>query len=165
MLNRSHMFVLLADSGFMWAAGPWDTGIHRVPGGRSAQKIYRIAKGGTVAAYHTARGRLVLLDRVAYDAMLPGSIDYTLGGRLTAALMLRFAPTLDLLFVLDAPAEVMFARKGEHTLEVLDRWRCGYLEIATRVPQSVVLDAARPAAEVRRDAVDTVWQLLTRGRR
>ena len=90
--------------------------LRRVPGGRLGQKIIRIIKGGITSSYHAARGRLVLLDRVAYDARLPGAVDHSVGGRITSALAHRFSPTPDALFVLDAPGEVMFARKGEHSV-------------------------------------------------
>jgi hypothetical protein len=35
----------------------------------------------------------------------------------------------DLVILLDAPAELLFARKGEHSPEVLDDWRAAYREL------------------------------------
>ncbi|WP_264668237.1 hypothetical protein [Arthrobacter sp. VKM Ac-2550] len=142
----------------MWAAGPWDNWLHRVPGGRTGQKVLRLLRGGVMARYQFLRGRLVLLDRVAYDALLPGSIDNTVGGRLTRNLAFALAPVPEVLLVLDAPGEVMFARKGEHSVDVLETWRKAYLELAEQLPGSKVLDASAPQEQVRRLATDIAWR-------
>jgi thymidylate kinase len=63
-------------------------------------------------------------------------------------------------FVLDAPAALMYARTREHSPEVLDRWRRSYLELARRLPEAVVIDASSPAAEVRAQAVHLVWRRM-----
>ncbi|WP_426997062.1 dTMP kinase [Pseudarthrobacter sp. N5] len=142
----------------MWGAGPWDSWLRRVPGGRSAKKVFRLLRGGLAARYHRLRGRLVLMDRVPYDAMLPGSVDTSVAGRITNALAFRLSPEPDVLLVLDAPGEVMFARKGEHSAEVLENWRQAYLELADRLPRTWVLDADQPRALVQRLATEIVWR-------
>ena len=118
----------------LWSSGFQEAVLRRVPGGRLGQKIIRIIRGGMTSSYHAARGRLVLLDRVAYDARLPGAVDHSVGGRITSALAHRLSPTPDALFVLDAPGEVMFARKGERSAEVLEKWRQAYLQLADELP-------------------------------
>ena len=151
----------------MWGAGPWDGWLHRVPGGRTAKKMYRVLKGGMAARYHRARGRLVLMDRVAYDALLPAagsnpSVGKPAGGVSNAlAVWLGAAP--DLLLVLDVPGEVMFSRKGEHTAEILEQWRQSYLALAGRLPGSRILDAAQPQHVVQRLATKTVWRSMCPG--
>ena len=142
----------------MWAAGRWDAQLHRLPGGRLGQKVLRLVRGSATARYHRVRGRLVLLDRVPYDAQLPGSIDTSFGGRVSSALALSLTPQPDLLLVLDAPGEVMFARKGEHSVAVLERWRQAYLQLAERLPGACVLDATEPQDKVLNRGVALVWQ-------
>jgi thymidylate kinase len=142
----------------LWSQGRWDPWLHRLPGGRLGQKMVRVARGSVTARYHRLRGRLVLLDRIAYDTQLPGSVDNSVGGRITAAVAHRLGPRPDLLMVLDAPGEVMFARKGEHSVEVLERWRRAYLDLAERLPMSVVLDATSPQSVVLSRGTDLVWR-------
>ncbi len=145
----------------MWQASRSDWVARRIPGGRVVQKMFRLIRGGAISAYHRSRGRLVLLDRVAYDALLPGSIDSSIGGKVISTLALRLAPKPDLLFVLDAPGELMFARKAEHSVETLESWRLAYLRLAESIPDSVVIDATESASEVRRRATDLVWRRLS----
>lgn len=142
----------------LWSQGRWDPWLHRLPGGRLGQKMVRVTRGSLTARYHRLRGRLVLLDRIAYDTQLPGSVDNSVGGRITAAVAHRLGPRPDLLMVLDAPGEVMFARKGEHSVEVLERWRQAYLALAERLPMSVVLDATSPQSVVVNRGTDLVWR-------
>ena len=145
----------------LWGAGPWDSLLQRVPGGRLGKKVFRSLRGGLTAKYHALLGRIVLLDRVPYDTLLPGSIDRTPAGRLSNALALRMGPQPDVLMVLDVPGDVMFARKGEHSAQVLEGWRQGYLQLAKRLPMARVLDANRPTALVAEDALGMVWGSVT----
>jgi thymidylate kinase len=71
---------------------------------------------------------------------------------------MRLNPHPDLVVLLDAPGAVMFARKGEHSAEVLEGRRQGYLALAARFPHSVVLDASRPADQVRTAALTAIWR-------
>jgi thymidylate kinase len=111
--------------------------------------------------WHRARGRIVLLDRFTYDALLP-SDDLDRRGKITTALVRRLGAEPDLVLVLDAPAEVMFARKGEQTVEELDRRRRTYLEVSARHPAAAVIDAARPAEDVLGEAQRALWSALER---
>jgi hypothetical protein len=147
----------------LWGAGPWDGWLHRVPGGRTAKKMFRVLKGGMAARYHRVRGRVVLMDRVAYDALLPGAGDTKPKGGVSNALALWLGAAPDLLLVLDVPGEVMFARKGEHTAEILEKWRQSYLLLADRLPGSRILDAAQPQQLVQRLATKTVWRRMCPG--
>lgn len=147
----------------MWGAGPWDSWLRGIPGGRTAKKVFRVLRGGLAARYHRLRGRLVLMDRVAYDALLPGSVGTGILGRVTDALALRVVPEPDVLLVLDVPGEVMFARKGEHSVSILEDWRESYLQLADRLPAAWVLDADRPKELVRRQAAEVIWHHITPG--
>lgn len=144
----------------MWASGPWDALLRRIPGGRLGKKVFRLIRGAALAKYHRMRGRLVLLDRVPYDAILPGAVDMSIGGRIATALAFRLGPEPDVLIVLDAPGEVMFARKGEHSAEILEQRRQSYLELAGQLPGTWVLDAGQPLELLRRHAADIIWRSL-----
>lgn len=106
--------------------------------------------------WHRSRGRLVLFDRYTYDALLPPR-------RSTRARVARrwlFAhalPPPDLVVLLDAPADLMFRRKGEHAQDFLEQRRRDYLDLRSRLPQMVVVDAAGAPDRVRRDVTAAIW--------
>lgn len=145
----------------LWSPGRWDEVVSRIPGARLARMLGRVVGARVAAGYHRARGRVVLMDRTALDALLPGPVDRSLGGRITRAVARRCTPEHDLVIVLDAPGAEMFRRKGEHTPDQLEVWRQGYLAIAADLPRAVVLDATRSPEQVRSAAGRLVWQSLT----
>lgn len=145
----------------LWGAGPWDKVLGRIPGGRTGKKIYRLVRGGVVARFYRSMGKVVLMDRVAYDALLGGSGGGPLAG-MSNALALAVIPAPDVLLVLDVPGPVMFERKGEHSPELLESWRQDYLQLAGRLPGGRVVDAAQPAEAVQRVATGIVWETLSR---
>jgi thymidylate kinase len=145
----------------LWSPGRWDEVVSRIPGARLARMLGRVVGARVAAGYHRARGRVVLMDRTALDALLPGPVDRSLGGRITRAVAHRCTPEHDLVIVLDAPGAEMFRRKGEHTPDQLEVWRQGYLAIAADLPRAVVLDATRSPEQVRSAAGRLVWQSLT----
>jgi thymidylate kinase len=144
----------------LWQPRPWDRVARAVPGARLGQMVLRLGRSTMTIRAHRVRGRLVLVDRFAYDTLLPGS-GGSFGERVTSALAMRWTPAPDRVLLLDAPGEVMYARKGEHTPEKLEEWRQAYLTMAAGLPVPVtVLDATRPAEEVRRAAVAAVWDAV-----
>lgn len=155
----------------MWGAGPWDSWLGRVPGGRSAKKVYRVVRGGLLARSWSLLGRLVLMDRVPYDALLPGAVpdcpgravDSALNGilaKVTSAVALMVVGPPDLLLVLDVPGQVMFDRKGEHSPEILEGWRLAYRNIAAQLPGSYVIDAAQAQERVLGESTGLVWRRI-----
>ena len=72
----------------------------------------------------------------------------------------RLYPRPDLVILLDAPAEVFFARKGEGTLESIEMRRQEYLAQADMFRSFVIVDARQPTdavvAEVREAIVSFV---------
>ncbi len=80
--------------------------------------------------------------------------DFTLDGidgekqpadkRLHRWLLEKCYPQPHLTIYLDAPAEVLFARKGEKTLEELERRRQAFLQLGYRAKNFVQIDATRP---------------------
>jgi len=107
--------------------------------------------------YHRARGRLILFDRYAFDA--PGAVrKKSLKSRLRNWLLSAIAPKPDLVVFLDAPGEVLYARKGEHSPAILEQQRQHYLGLQTHLPQMVVIDATNNADQVRRSVTSLIWQ-------
>jgi len=62
-------------------------------------------------------------------------------------------PRPDLVVYLDAPVEVLLARKGEGTLESIARRQEDYRSLAGEVERFAIVDADRPLDEVIADVV------------
>lgn len=114
------------------------------------------------ARYHQGAGRLVIFDRYAYDALLPSPRPLNLPRRIRRWLLARTCPPPDLVVLLDAPAETLFARKGEHGVEALEQQRQSYLALQQRVPQMVVVDATNGIDTTRRRVSSLIWQAYHR---
>ena len=106
---------------------------------------------------HRLRGGLVVFDRYTYDSLLPTGRPQSRLGRLRRGLLGHACPPPDLVIVLDAPAEVLFARKGEHDLELLDLHRRGLLELAGRLSDAVVIDASQGSDAVADAVTEAIW--------
>jgi thymidylate kinase len=93
------------------------------------------------------RGYAIIYDRhFLYDFTLDG-IDcekQPADKRLHRWFLENFYPRPHLTIYLDAPAEVLFARKGEKTLEELERRRQAFLQLGHRAKSFVLVDATRP---------------------
>ncbi|MHB1931196.1 MAG: nucleoside/nucleotide kinase family protein [Acidimicrobiales bacterium] len=70
--------------------------------------------------------------------------------------LVHVLPRADLTIVLDAPAEVLFARKPEGTLAALASRRAEYADLERLTPATVVVDAARPLPEVEAAVADAI---------
>jgi thymidylate kinase len=125
-----------------------------------AEEWYRQA----IAVAQQRRGRVVVFDRhffcdyYAHDVVArPGR---SLAGRVHGFNLRRLYPRPDLVVLLDAPAEVLHARKGEGTLETLEARRQEYLGQAGLFRRFEIVDAARPTevvvADVRARIVEFV---------
>jgi hypothetical protein len=81
-----------------------------------------------LAWYYQRRGNIVVFDRhffsdyYAYD-IARGNVARPLSNRIHGFMLEHVYPKPDLVIYLDAPAEVLFARKGEGTIEALERRR------------------------------------------
>lgn len=129
----------------------------RVPGLYLASRLGLAWSRYVTAWFHRAAGRLVVLDRYVYDALLPPRRTI---GRLQRAhrwLVARSLPAPDLVLVLDAPGPTAFARKGEHDAGSLERERRALLALSARIPGARVVDASVDAESVRRDVVSLIW--------
>ena len=115
---------------------------------------------------HQSRGRMVLFDRHFYldyyaHDVIPTGRKRPLMNRVHGWMLGRFYPKPDLVLFLDAAPEVLFARKGEGTRQLLESRRQEYLRLRDAVPNFVSIDAARPTAEVLADVVDCIRQFGT----
>jgi thymidylate kinase len=131
---------------------------HRVPGLGLTALLLRLSRMRLAATAQRARGRLVLFDRYAYDALLPLPPNARLKSRIRRALLARAFPIPDLLIVLDAPVDVLHGRRREHPVEVVEAHRRFYADLARSVPNAVVVDAAAEADAVRRAVTDLIWR-------
>ena len=126
---------------------------------RTAEEWYR---QGLAWRWQRA-GAIVLFDRHyfidyhAYD--VSGDHDRSIGQRLHGLLLGRLYPKPDLVVYLDAPAEVLLARKGEGTLDALEARRAEYRAIAPLVPRFVEVDATQPLETVVREVADRILEV------
>lgn len=116
---------------------------------RAPEEAYRFA----VVAWHRARGRTVLVDRHPlpdhFGRDRRGTRGWLrLGDRLHGWLIARVYPRPDRVVWLDAPTEVLWARKAEGTPEALDARRQEYAEFAATAAGVTRVDAAAPVEDV-----------------
>jgi thymidylate kinase len=128
-----------------------------LPGLSLAGRLLRVWRQYIAGQYHRWRGRLVIFDRYTYDALLPSGGKRTALARLYAWTLGHACPSPDLILLLDAPGEVMYARKHESSPEQLEAQRQGFLTLQGRVPQLQVIDATCPQDAVRAEVVDRIW--------
>lgn len=126
----------------LWTHTRWNA-LEGIPGGGLALRFCRLIRGTALARWHRARGRTVLLDRVANEHVILGSDDPSLGGRLLRSASSRLMPALDRIVVLDAPSSVLWSRTDEYAPELLERQRQRYLAFASRTERASVLNVTR----------------------
>ena len=120
-----------------------------------------------LVAYYTRRGTVVVLDRHwfadyhAHDIAAPRR---PLDRRIHGFVLSRLYPQPDLVILLDAPPEVLLARKGEGTLEDLARRREDYLRAARSIADFAVVDASRPPDEIARELAGLIDRRVRRRR-
>ncbi|PYV45069.1 MAG: hypothetical protein DMG06_03920 [Acidobacteria bacterium] len=96
-------------------------------------------------------GYVTLYDRhFLFDFSLDNRDDPTLplSKRLHRWCLTHFYPRPGLVIYLDAPAEVLFARKGEKTLQDLEHRREAFIRLGKQVANFVQIDATQPLETV-----------------
>jgi thymidylate kinase len=104
-----------------------------------------------VAWCFSCRGQVVLFDRhflFDYCFSPETGAPMSWSRRVHTWALRRFFPRPDVVICLDAPAEVMFARKGECTLEELETMRQEYLLMGEHARHFAVVDSTQPQASV-----------------
>jgi len=122
---------------------------------RVAEEWYR----QLIALVQLRRGRIVVFDRhFAADFHASDVTDprRTLTRRAHGFLLTHLYPQPDLVVFLDAPPEVLFARKGEGTIASLSRRRDEYRRLGATLERFAVVEATQPLARV----VETVADLI-----
>ncbi|HEU5438895.1 MAG TPA: glycosyltransferase family 9 protein [Ktedonobacterales bacterium] len=130
------------------------------PARRGLEIIGRLPKAWRcylVARCHQVLGRMVIFDRYVYDALIPAHQSPERLKRLYMWLLGHSCPAPDLVLMLDAPGEVMFARKGERSPQVLESQRQGLLALRDRIPHAQIVDVTREEAVVRDDVLSRIW--------
>ena len=93
------------------------------------------------------QGYLVLYDRHFLFDFAIDSIDNqtpSLSKRVHRWCLIHFYPRPDLVIYLDAPAEVLFARKGEWTPQYLECRRQAFIQQGKQTPNFVQIDVTQP---------------------
>jgi thymidylate kinase len=130
----------------------------RLPGGGLPARLVRQWTRYLKARYQLARGRFVIFDRYAYDALLKPTRPLSRAKRARRWLLAHALPAPDRTVILDAPGELLYARKGEHDVDALNAQRREYLRVARRIPRSIVVDATRDPNVVRREVTRMMWR-------
>ncbi len=125
-------------------------------GNRLAEEWYR----QLLAWSFVRRGVVVVFDRHFFSDYhahdIAGNGTRSFERRLHGFLLSRVYPKPSLVVYLDAPPELLLARKGEGTLESLERRRRDYLELAAETPHFVTVDASRPLDHVVSDVAEAI---------
>ena len=127
-----------------------------------AEECYRQA----LAWRHLRRGTVVVFDRHffadywAYDVT---GEQRSFDQRVHGLFLSRLYPKPDLVIFLDAPAEMLFARKGERTTQDLARRREEYVALGRAMPNFAVVDAAQPADQVAREVTEILHEFARAG--
>lgn len=108
--------------------------------------------------YHQSRGRLVIYDRYIYDWQIPTPYPLNRLQRTYRWIDGHCLPGPDKVFILDAPGEVMFSRKGEYNPEMLEDWRQHFLSLRGQISQSELVDTTLPRQNVLAEVTDRIWQ-------
>lgn len=130
---------------------------HRVPGLGTVRRLGAMWRGWSIGWWQARRGRLVIFDRHPYDARLGSDRAGGIAGRARRTILGHALPAPDVVIVLDAPAELLYARKPEHPLDRIESQRRRYRALADRLDRAFVVDA-RPALDrVARRITAIVW--------
>ncbi len=113
-----------------------------------------------IAWRHKRSGKVVVFDRHYFADYFAHDIAANHGrgvlSRVHGFLLNHLYPRPDLVILLDAPAEVLFARKREGTLELIESRRREYFVLKDHVKHFTVIDASRPVEEVADEVVRTL---------
>ena len=103
-----------------------------------------------LAWWYQRRGFVVLFDRHffwdyhAHDISTDSERRPSLARRIHGHFLRRLYPKPDLVVLLDAPAEVLFERKREGTVELIELRRQEYFRLREQAPRFEVVDATQP---------------------
>ena len=113
--------------------------------------------------YYQFRGYYVILDRHFYFDYYVHDVANEdprrpLNSRIHGFMLKKLYPKPDFVIFLDAPSEVLYARKPEGTLDARERRRQEYIQLQDVVKNYAVVDVSRPEKEV----LSEIVQLITK---
>jgi len=121
-----------------------------------------------VAQYYIARGYIVVFDRHFYadyyHADVAAQNARSLASRLHGIVLRHAYPKPDLVICLDAPGRLLFERKGEASVDWLERRRGEYLQLAGVFPEFVVVDVDRPQDVVTSEVATVINEFIEKRR-
>jgi thymidylate kinase len=111
--------------------------------------------------YYTLRGYYVLFDRHFYFDYYAYDIANTdpkrpLTSRIHGFMLEKLYPKPDFVIFLDAPTEVLFARKPERTIEILENKRQEYVRLREVTKNYAVVDVSQPVDIVARQVCELI---------
>jgi thymidylate kinase len=104
----------------------------------------------------TARGGLVISERWWWDAYVDPRRHRLVPMPHAARVLGRLLPQPDVFLVLEAPSQCIRGRKQELTSAEIERQQAAWKRLAPVIPGLHVIDASRPIADVRQDAIHAV---------
>lgn len=101
-------------------------------------------------------GLLVINDRYLYDMLSGGEKIQKMG--FIKWMILNFFPRPDYVFLLDAPASKMYARKGEHSVEVLDAMKVNFANLQEQLHNCYYISTDRSPQESAAEILAHIWR-------
>lgn len=132
---------------------------------RLAARLAWLGRASLAIGWQRIRGRLVICDRHTWDALLPQAAPEGALAWRRRQLLARAAPRPAVAVLLDAPAELLAARKPEHSVAELEQQRGRYRGLLRQRPEIEVLDASLDEASVVRGVVALLWSHYSGQRR
>ena len=118
----------------------------------------------SIAAGLRRLGRVVVFDRHFYTDYYAFVIDPTVERtrlqRLHGILLKQIFSKPDLVIFLDAPSEMLLARKGEGTIELLEHRRQDCLRVRDHFDNFLVVDAGQPVERVVAEVTEHIVSFL-----
>jgi thymidylate kinase len=127
-----------------------------VLGSSAIGRLWWVVRASAAAWLERRRGRVVVFDRYV-DDIRPATSPKS---RLRRAIYHRVALRPDIILVLDAPGEILHARRPEHSAIEAERDRQRYLAAAADRPEATVIDATQSPAKVAAAARRILWAWL-----
>jgi thymidylate kinase len=115
-----------------------------------------------MARFYKSRGRVVIMDRYPFGETTFDHDQHSMK-KVSRSLLNAFQTRPDLTIMLDAPAHVLFERKGEHNIEVLEKQRRRLKAFISDVPNVTIVDAQMDAESVVIKVCDILQHHYRRG--
>jgi thymidylate kinase len=121
-----------------------------------------------LSIYYNYRGYVVIYDRHFFADYHGFDIardkrDQPLSRRIHGYMLEHLYPRPDLIIYLDAPGEVLFARKGEKSPEILEDRRQKYINLCKNTKDCIIVDATQQTEKVIADATRMIMDFYNAG--